>query len=64
MFAIFEPIGAGIIVSLINKYFIGNKDLFKSCTAQYESEDEDDSTQSAVTAINSDVSSIPTHIHF
>lgn len=71
--AILEPIGAGIIVSLINKYIIG-ADLLSKCWSSNinkdanEVIDEDtssiDENSNTITAINSDTSNnAGTHVH-
>ena len=69
--AIFEPIGAGIIVSLLNKYIISGDLLTKWCnlytnTNDNECIDEDlfnTDDSNTITAINSDTSNSTTHIH-
>jgi hypothetical protein len=58
MWGIIEPISAGIIVSLINKYIIG-KNIFDSC--MYKQDDDDDDTVSISTTV-SDASTIQ-HVH-
>ena len=53
--SILEPIAAGIVVSLINKYILSKLDLFSVCKSDapaipHEEEDCASSSSSAVTA--------------
>ena len=67
--AIWEPITAGILVALINKYIINGKFdcSFNSCSNDINNEvvertpPSDDSITSETTAINSDVSDFSVH---
>jgi hypothetical protein len=57
MWGILEPISAGLIVALINRYIIG-RNIFASCmTVQ-----EDDNDSSSISTTVSDASSIQ-HVH-
>jgi hypothetical protein len=58
MWGIIEPVSAGVIVALINRYIIG-KNIFASCMSKQE--DEDDESVSISTTV-SDASSIQ-HVH-
>jgi hypothetical protein len=59
MWGILEPVSAGIIVALINRYIIG-KNRFESCMSKQE--EEDDESVSISTTV-SDASTIqPVHI--
>ena len=61
--SILEPIAAGIIVSLFNKYVLSRFDMFRPCTAAPEpaAEHEEDCVSSASSA--STAGSIH-HVHF
>jgi hypothetical protein len=59
MWGIIEPISAGIIVSLINKYIIG-KNIFDSC--MYKQDDDDDDDTVSISTTVSDASTIQ-HVH-
>lgn len=59
--SIMEPIAAGIIVALFNKFVINHHWSFSACSeATHETTHEDDS--STTTTINSDVGHI--HMHY
>jgi hypothetical protein len=58
MMGIFEPVSAGIIVALINRYIIG-KNIFEACMSKQE--DDDDESVSISTTV-SDASTIQ-HVH-
>jgi hypothetical protein len=58
MMGILEPVSAGIIVALINRYIIG-KNIVESCMSKQE--DDDDESMSISTTV-SDASSIQ-HVH-
>jgi hypothetical protein len=58
MMGILEPITAGIIVSLINRYILG-RNIFETCMNKQE--DEDDESVSISTTV-SDASTIQ-HVH-
>jgi hypothetical protein len=58
MMGIFEPVSAGLIVALINRYIIG-KHIFDSCMSKQE--DDDDESVSISTTV-SDASTIQ-HVH-
>jgi hypothetical protein len=58
MWGIIEPVSAGIIVALINRYIIG-KNIFDSCMSKQE--EEDDESVSISTTV-SDASTIQ-HVH-
>jgi hypothetical protein len=59
MWGIIEPISAGLIVALINRYIIG-KTIVESCMDKQEDADDDESVSLSTTV--SDASSIQ-HIH-
>jgi hypothetical protein len=58
MWGIIEPVSAGLIVALINRYVIG-KNIFDSCMSKQE--DDDDESVSISTTV-SDASTIQ-HVH-
>ena len=61
--SILEPIGAGLIVALINKFIIYNHNLFGLCTSppvQHEQGTEDCSSSSSTTTIDT----VEVHAHF
>jgi hypothetical protein len=58
MWGIIEPVSAGLIVALINRYVIG-KHIFDSCMSKQE--DDDDESVSISTTV-SDASTIQ-HVH-
>jgi Na+/glutamate symporter len=58
MWDIIEPVSAGIIGALINRYIIG-KNIFESCMSKQE--EEDDESVSISTTV-SDASTIQ-HVH-
>jgi len=61
MTSIIEPIAAGLLVTIINKYIINNNSLFDQCmTITHDTRHEDDS--STTTSINTDVEHV--HIHY
>jgi hypothetical protein len=57
MWGILEPVSAGLIVALINRYVIG-KNIFDSCMSKQEDDDESVSISTTV----SDASTIQ-HVH-
>jgi hypothetical protein len=59
MWGIIEPVSAGIIVALINRYIIG-KNIFDSCMSKQEDDDDDESVSISTTV--SDASTIQ-HVH-
>jgi len=61
MTSIIEPIAAGLLVAIINKYIINNNWLFDQCmTTTHDTRHEDDT--STTTSINTDVEHV--HIHY
>jgi hypothetical protein len=59
MIGVLEPVTAGIIVSLVNRYILG-RNLFEVCMSKQE-EDEDGESVSIATTV-SDASAIQ-HVH-
>ena len=60
---ILEPIGAGIIVALINRYIISNNNLFDYCTGTNETIIEHDGAVSSSSISTTGAIEI-THAHF
>jgi hypothetical protein len=58
MWGIIEPISAGLIVALINRYVIG-KNIFESCMSK---QDNDDDESVSISTTVSDASSNQ-HVH-
>ena len=59
---ILEPIGAGLIVALINRYIISNNNLFDYCTRANETIIEHDDAVSSSSISTTDA--IEVHAHF
>ena len=59
---ILAPIGAGIIVALINRYIISNNHLFDYCTGTNETIIEHDDAVSSSSISTTDA--IEVHAHF
>ena len=60
---ILEPIAAGILVALFNKYILGRLDPLAACsTLCTKKTDDDDCTSSSSTTCNADVGHI--HMHY
>ena len=60
--SILEPIGAGIIVSLINRYIISNNHLLDYCKGTNETVIEHDDAVSSSSITSTDA--IEIHAHF
>ncbi len=58
---ILEPIGAGIIVALINRYIISNNHLFDYCKTGNETIIEHDDAVSSSSITSTDAIEIHTH---
>ena len=60
--SILEPIGAGIIVALINKFIINNQNLWASCKGHIEThvEHNDDVSSTSTSATET----VEVHAHF
>ena len=60
MTTLFEPIAAGLVVALFNKYVLGTLDPFAACYNVCCKKDDDDCTSSSSTSVIADAG----HIHF
>jgi len=60
--AVVEPIAAGLIVALINKYIINNHNLFSSCSSPPVNEEVEECTSSSSTSSYIDAEVHP-HVH-
>ena len=60
MTTILEPIAAGVVVALFNKYILGKLDPFAACVAACAKPEEDDCVSSSSTSVTADVG----HAHF
>jgi hypothetical protein len=61
--SIFEPVGAGLIVSLINRFIVNNHSLWSFCydvSHIYLNNDNDDVSSNSTTTIDS----VEVHAHF
>jgi len=64
MTSVLEPIGAGLVVALINKFIINNSSLWQLCMSgrvEKQREDADDHVSSTSTTT---VDTIEVHAHF
>ncbi len=61
--AIAEPIAAGLIVALLNKYLINNPNLFSCCTLPPVKKDVDECSSSSSTSSYVDAEVVHPHIH-
>jgi hypothetical protein len=58
---LFEPIGAGLIVALINRFIINNKDLWDLC--KKEEEEKEDSDHECTNSSTTSVNDVEIHMH-
>ena len=64
MIAILEPVGAGIMVSLISKYLLNNLGvLWQSCSAEEIRVDENEVEEETISSTNTTVSDADVHVH-
>jgi hypothetical protein len=63
VFAIIEPVCAGIMVALINKYLLDNLgSLWSSCSAEETIVDEHDMEEDSVSSTNTTISDTSVHV--